>query len=78
MFVSVCYLLSPVWRKLDERYNLRFAEGENDDSCENEQFVVYQQRKRPLTRRKYADAVKLCYDGKEQYDYITEQPLRYR
>ena len=77
-FLSVSYLLSPVWRKLDERYNLRFASGELDDMEDNEPFVTYSQRKKPYTRRKYADTVKLVYGGEEEYDFATEQPLRYR
>ena len=30
-FVVVSYILSPAWRKLDERYDLRFSDGEGDD-----------------------------------------------
>lgn len=63
---------------MDERYHLRFADGEVDDIEEIEPFVTYQQRKKPLTRRKYSEAVKLIYGGTEEYDYISEQPLRYR
>ena len=77
-FVSGSYILTPVWRRMDERYHLRFADGEFDDIEENEPFVTYQQRKKPLTRRKYSDAIKLVYDGQEEYDYISEQPQRYR
>ena len=77
-FLTVSYILTPVWRRADERYHIRFADGEFDDIDENEPFVTYQQRKKPLTRRKYSDAVKLVYDGKEEYDYIPEQPQRYR
>ena len=73
-FITASYLLSPVWRRLDERYHLRYAEGEIDDLDETEPFVTYQQRKKPVTRRKYADAVKLIYNGKEEYDFIPEQP----
>ncbi len=62
-FVSASYLLTPVWRRLDERYHIRFADGEIDDIEENEPFVTYQLRKKPLTRRKYSDQVKLVYDG---------------
>ena len=77
-FVTVSYLLSPAWRRLDERYHLRYSEGEIDDLDETEPFVTYQQRKRPVTRRKYADTVKLIYGGKEEYDFVPEQPQRYR
>ena len=62
-FVTASYLLTPVWRRLDERYHLRFADGEFDDIEESEPFVTYQLRKKPLTRRKYADSIKLVYDG---------------
>ena len=31
-----------------------------------------------MTRRKYADAIKLVYEGKEDFDYAPEQPIRYR
>ena len=77
-FVVFSYVLTPVWRRLDERYHLRFADGETDDVEDVEPFVTYDQRKKPITRRKYADAVKLIYGGEEEYDYVTEQPLRYR
>ena len=77
-FLTGSYLLSPVWRKLDERYALRFSEGEIDDLDETEPFVTYQQRKKPVTRRKYADTVKLVYNGQEEYDFIPEMPQRYR
>ena len=65
-------MLTPVWRRLDERYHIRFADGEIDDVEENEPFVTYQMRKKPMTRRKYADAIKLVYDGEEDYDYMSE------
>ena len=71
-FVSASYLLSPVWRRLDERYHLRYSEGEADDIDEIEQFVTYDQRKKPITRRKYADVVKLVYGGQEEYDFIPD------
>ena len=77
-FLTASYLLSPAWRKHDERYALRYSEGEIDDLDETEPFVNYQQRKKPVTRRKYADAVKLIYNGEEEYDFIPEQPQRYR
>ena len=77
-FLTVSYVLTPVWRRLDERYHLRFADGETDDIDENEPFVTYQQRKKPYTRRKYSDAIKIVYEGQEEYDYATEQPQRYR
>lgn len=77
-FLTASYILTPVWRRLDERYHIRFADGEFDDIDENEPFITYQQRKKPLTRRKYSDAVKLVYDGQEEYDYVPEQPQRYR
>ena len=71
-------MLSPAFRRLDERYHLRYSEGEIDELDETEPFVTYQQRKKPVTRRKYTDTVKLIYNGKEEYDFITEQPQRYR
>ena len=77
-YLVISYLLTPVWRRTDERYHLRFAEGEGDDIDEIEPFVTYQQRKKPMTRRKYSDSVKLIYNGDEEYDYISEQPQRYR
>mmetsp|Transcript_11434 Transcript_11434/g.11442 ORF Transcript_11434/g.11442 Transcript_11434/m.11442 type:complete len:83 (-) Transcript_11434:68-316(-) len=77
-FLVVSYLLTPAYRRLDERYHLRFADGEGDDIDEVETFVTYHQRKKPLTRKKYSDAVKLIYKGEEEYDYIPEQPIRYR
>ena len=78
IYLTASYTITPVWRRLDERYHLRFADGEFDDIEEVEPFVIYQQRKRPMTRRKYADAAKLVYNGKEDYDYASEQPQRYR
>ncbi len=77
-FLSASYALTPVWRRLDERYHIRFADGEVDDIDDNELFVTYMQRKKPLTRRKYSEAIKLVYDGVEEYDYVPEQPQRYR
>ena len=77
-FLTASYILTPVWRRLDERYHIRFADGEFDDIDENEPFVTYQQIKKPLTRRKYSDAIKLVYNCEEEYDYIPEQPQRYR
>lgn len=78
-YLVISYLLIPAWRKTDERYHLRFSDGEiGDDIDECEPFVTYQQRKRPVSRRKYSDAVKLIYNGEEEYDYIPEQPIRYR
>ena len=41
-FLTASYLLSPVWRKHDERYALRYSEGEIDDLDETEPFVTYQ------------------------------------
>ena len=76
--MTASYTLSPAWRRLDERYHLRFSEGEIDDLDEIEPFVTYQQRKKPTTRRRYADAVKLVYNGREEYDFVPEQPQRYR
>ena len=78
VYLTAFYIMTPVWRRGDGRYHLRFADGEFDDIDENEPFVTYQQRKKPTTRRKYSDAIKLVYDGKEEYDYIQEQPQRYR
>ena len=43
-----------------------------------EPFVTYQMRKKPMTRRRYADSIKLVYDNLEEYDYASEQPQRYR
>ena len=78
-FLTISALLAPAYRRQDERYHLRFADGEiGDDMDETEAFVSYQQRKKPVTRRKYSDAVKLIYNGEEEYDFIPEQPLRYR
>merc|ERR1719361_1936133 len=78
LYLTASYAITPVWRRLDERYHLRFADGEFDDIEEVEPFVTYQQRKRPYTRRKYADSIKLVYNGSEEYDYASEQPQRYR
>ena len=77
-FVTLSYLLSPVWRRNDERYHLRFADGEFDDISDVEPFVTYQLRKKPMTRRKYADAIKIVYNQNEEFDYASEQPQRYR
>ena len=71
-FLTGPYLLTPAFRRLDERYHLRYSEGEVDEICETEPFVTYQQRKKPVTRRKYADAVKLIYNGEEQYDFVPD------
>lgn len=73
-FLTLSYVLTPVWRRSDERYHLRFADGEFDDISDNEPFVTYQLRKKPMTRRKYADSVKIVYHGNEEYDYASEQP----
>ena len=40
-FLVVSYLLTPAWRRADERYHLRFADGEGDDIDEIEPFVNY-------------------------------------
>ena len=77
-FLVVSYIFSPAYRRLDERYHLRFADGEGDDIEDIEPFVTYHQRKKPYTRRKYSDSVKIVYSGQEDYDYASEQPLRYR
>ena len=77
-FLTASYAITPVWRRLDERYHLRFSDTDMDDIEENEPFVTYQLRKKPITRKKYSDAIKLVYGGKEEYDYISEQPQRYR
>ena len=53
---------------------MRFADGEQDDIEEVEPFVSYQERKKPLTRRKYSDTIKLIYKGQEEYDYVPDQP----
>ena len=71
-------MLSPVWKRNDERYHIRFADGEFDDISDVEPFVTYQLRKKPLTRRKYADTIKIVYEGNEEFDYAPEQPQRYR
>ena len=71
-------MLTPAFRRLDERYHLRYSEGEIDDIDEAEPFVTYQQRKKPQTRRKYTEAIKLVYNREEEYDFISEQPQRYR
>ena len=78
IFYIFCYILTPVFRRQDERYHLRYADGEDDDIEDVEPFVDYQSRKKPTTRRKYSDAVKLVYNGEEQFDYASEQPMRYR
>ena len=41
-FLTLSYVLTPVWRRMDERYHIRFADGEFDDIDENEAFVTYQ------------------------------------
>jgi hypothetical protein len=41
VYLTGFYILTPVWRRGDERYHLRFADGEFDDIDENEPFVVY-------------------------------------
>lgn len=66
LFVTFMYALTPVWKKTDERYHLRYGDGENDEIEDIEPFVTYQMRKKPLTRKKYSDAVKLIYDGIEE------------
>ena len=71
-------LLAPAWRKIDERYFLRYGDGEDDSVEEREKLVHYQSRKKPLTRRKFSNAVKIVYDDREDYDYIPLQPQRYR
>lgn len=78
VFCVILYILTPVWRRLDERYHLRYGQGEDDDIEDIEPFVTYQPRKKPMTRRKYADAIKLVYGGNEELDYTPEQPQRYR
>ena len=77
-FVSASMAISPVWRKLDERYALRYAEAEIDAIDTIEPFVTYTQRKKPITRKKYSEAIKIVYNGQEEFDYIPEQPQRYR
>ena len=77
-FVTVSYLLSPAWRKHDERYNLRYCDAEEDDQDPNEMWATYQVRKKPTTRRKYADQVKIVYGGEEDYEFVPDQPQRYR
>ena len=41
-FVTASYIMTPVWRRLDERYHIRFADGEFDDIEDCEPFVTYQ------------------------------------
>ena len=80
-FLIFSYAWAPIYRRYDPRYHLKFIPGEftTDDWAEGtEDFVTWQPRKKPLTRRKYSDVVKLVYDGAEEPDYIPEQPLRYR
>ena len=77
-FVTVSALLAPAWRKLDERYNLRFSDSEMDDLDDTEMFVRWDMRKKPVTRKKYSDTVKIIYNGEEEFDYVPEQPMRYR
>ena len=62
-FAIFCYLLTPVWRRIDERYHLRFSEGEEEEIEEVEPFVTYQARKKPMMRKKFADSYKLVYEG---------------
>ena len=78
IFVAILYILTPAWRRMDERYHLRFSSDEGDTNDEVEPFVNYQMRKKPVTRRKYSDAIKVVYNGVEEWDYISEQPIRYR
>jgi len=78
LFVGFFYVLTPVWRRLDERYHLRYGQGEEEDIEDLEPFITYQQRKKPMTRKRFADAIKIVYDGREEIDYATEQPMRYR
>ena len=78
VFAIFCYILTPAFRRTDERYHLRYGDGEDDDIDDFESVVTYQQRKKPMTRRKYADSIKLVYEGREEIDYAPEQPLRYR
>lgn len=40
-FVFFSYILTPVWRRLDERYHLRYGPGEEDDIEDIEPFVTY-------------------------------------
>ena len=40
-FLCGSYALTPVWRRMDERYHIRFADGEFDDIDENEPYVTY-------------------------------------
>ena len=77
-FVFFSYILTPVWRRLDERYHLRYGQGEEEDIEDLEPFVTYQQWKKPMTRKKFADAIKIIYEDREEIDYATEQPMRYR
>ena len=77
-YITASYALTPAWRRLDERYHLRYGPGDDDDIEDLERHVTYQQRKKPYTRRKYADAIKIVYEGKEDFDYASEQPIRYR
>ena len=42
VFCVILYILTPVWRRLDERYHLRYGQGEDDDIEDIEPFVTYQ------------------------------------
>ena len=78
IFVTVLYIFTPVWRRLDERYHLRFSSDEIDQVEENEQFVTWSMRKKPMTRKRFSEVKKVVYHEEEEFDYIPEQPLRYR
>ena len=40
-FVFFSYILTPVWRRTDERYHLRYGAGEEEDIEDLEPFVTY-------------------------------------
>ena len=40
-YLTVSYLLAPCFRRADERYHLRYSEGEIDELDETEPFVTY-------------------------------------
>jgi hypothetical protein len=77
-FVAGSYALTPAWRRGDERYMLRFNDVDVDETDDTENYVDYMQRKKPMTRRKYSDSIKIVYNGEEDWDYVPEAPLRYR
>lgn len=81
LFFTFSYFWAPVFRRHDPRYHLKFTPGEfgGDPWAKGvDEVVTWQPRKKPMTRRKYSEMIKIVYDGQEEQDYIPEQPLRYR